>query len=57
MTPSPRPMLEVINLSRHFGGLAALDGASFNVSRGEVVGLAPVAPRVIELPDIRVEGG
>jgi branched-chain amino acid transport system ATP-binding protein len=39
MTPSPRPLLEVTNLSRHFGGLAALDGASFNVSRGEVVGL------------------
>ena len=39
MTPSPRPLLEVTNLSRHFGGLAALDGASFHVRRGEVVGL------------------
>jgi ABC-type branched-subunit amino acid transport system ATPase component len=39
MIPSPRPLLEVANLSRHFGGLAALDGASFNVTRGEVVGL------------------
>jgi ABC-type branched-subunit amino acid transport system ATPase component len=39
MTLSPRPLFEVTNLSRHFGGLAALDGASFKVSRGEVVGL------------------
>ena len=32
-------LLEVTNLSRHFGGLAALDGVSFDVSRGEVMGL------------------
>jgi len=33
------PLLEVQNVTRHFGGLAALDGASFQVHRGEVLGL------------------
>jgi len=33
------PLLEVTGLTRHFGGLAALDGVSFTVARGEVVGL------------------
>jgi branched-chain amino acid transport system ATP-binding protein len=33
------PLLEVAGLSRHFGGLAALDGVSFGVNRGEVFGL------------------
>ena len=33
------PLLEVTGLTRHFGGLAALDGVSFTVGRGEVVGL------------------
>jgi branched-chain amino acid transport system ATP-binding protein len=28
-----------VGLSRHFGGLAALDGVSFTVAKGEVVGL------------------
>jgi branched-chain amino acid transport system ATP-binding protein len=32
-------LLEVAGLSRHFGGLAALDGVSFTVAKGEVVGL------------------
>jgi branched-chain amino acid transport system ATP-binding protein len=36
---SARPLLEISNLSRHFGGLAALDGVSFNVQQGEVMGL------------------
>jgi ABC-type branched-subunit amino acid transport system ATPase component len=36
---SARPLLEVTNLSRHFGGLAALDSVSFGVIRGEVMGL------------------
>lgn len=39
MSPDTRPLLEVTDLTRHFGGLAALDGASFTVNRGEVVGL------------------
>jgi branched-chain amino acid transport system ATP-binding protein len=39
MTAAPLPLLEVVGLERHFGGLAALDGVSFTVARGEVVGL------------------
>ena len=39
VSPSPRPLLEVKSLSRHFGGLAAVDGVSFVVERGEVLGL------------------
>jgi branched-chain amino acid transport system ATP-binding protein len=39
MSVSLRPLLEVTGLTRHFGGLAALDGVSFTVERGEVVGL------------------
>jgi branched-chain amino acid transport system ATP-binding protein len=33
------PLLEVRDLTRHFGGLAAVDGVSFAVERGEVLGL------------------
>lgn len=39
MTAVGPPLLEVVGLSRHFGGLAALDGVSFTVAKGEVVGL------------------
>jgi ABC-type branched-subunit amino acid transport system ATPase component len=39
MSAAPAPLLEVSGLTRHFGGLAALDGVSFTVARGEVVGL------------------
>ena len=39
MTAARPPLLEVAGLSRHFGGLAALDGVSFTVAKGEVVGL------------------
>jgi branched-chain amino acid transport system ATP-binding protein len=39
VTASGRPLLEVKNLSRHFGGLAAVDGVSFAVQQGEVLGL------------------
>jgi branched-chain amino acid transport system ATP-binding protein len=39
VSPAGRPLLEVKNLSRHFGGLAAVDGVSFGVERGEVLGL------------------
>jgi ABC-type branched-subunit amino acid transport system ATPase component len=39
MSATPSPLLEVMGLSRHFGGLAALDGVSFTVAKGEVVGL------------------
>jgi ABC-type branched-subunit amino acid transport system ATPase component len=39
VSPAARPLLEVKSLSRHFGGLAAVDGVSFGVQRGEVLGL------------------
>jgi branched-chain amino acid transport system ATP-binding protein len=39
MSAAPIPVLEVKSLTRHFGGLAALDSVSFAVNRGEVVGL------------------
>ena len=39
MTAASPPLLEVVRLSRHFGGLAALDGVSFTMAKGEVVGL------------------
>ncbi len=39
MSAAQPPLLEVSGLTRHFGGLAALDGVSFTVARGEVVGL------------------
>jgi branched-chain amino acid transport system ATP-binding protein len=33
------PMLEVTNLTRHFGGLTAVDDLSFTMEQGEIVGL------------------
>jgi len=39
VTAARPPLLEVAGLSRHFGGLAALDRVSFTVAKGEVVGL------------------
>ncbi|NPA91410.1 MAG: ABC transporter ATP-binding protein [Chloroflexi bacterium] len=33
------PLLDIRNLSRHFGGLKAVDGVSFQVNEGEIVGL------------------
>ncbi len=33
------PLLEVRNLSRHFGGLIALDNLSLSINAGEIVGL------------------
>ncbi|PJR14227.1 ABC transporter ATP-binding protein [Sinorhizobium meliloti] len=33
-------ILEVVNASKHFGGLKAVDGVSFGVSRGEILGIA-----------------
>lgn len=34
-----RPMLEVKNLVKHFGGVTAVDGASFSVPEGSITGL------------------
>jgi branched-chain amino acid transport system ATP-binding protein len=39
MSQPQLPLLEVAVITRHFGGLAALDGVSFTVNRGEVFGL------------------
>ena len=39
MTGAALPLLEVCDLSRNFGGLAALDGVSFQVARGAILGL------------------
>ena len=39
MTVDSRPLLEVDNVSKRFGGVRALDGIDFCVGRGEVVGL------------------
>jgi branched-chain amino acid transport system ATP-binding protein len=34
-----RPLLEMVGLSKHFGGLRAVDGVSFRVEPGEILGL------------------
>lgn len=36
---STRPLLEIVSISRRFGGLMALKNLSFTVGRGEIVGL------------------
>jgi branched-chain amino acid transport system ATP-binding protein len=33
------PLLEVRDLRKHFGGIAAVDGVSFDVEEGKIVGL------------------
>jgi branched-chain amino acid transport system ATP-binding protein len=35
----PPPLLEVRNLGRHFGGVAAVSNVSFNLTAGEIIGL------------------
>ena len=37
--PEPAPILEVSNLEKRFGGIVAVDGASFTVERGSITGL------------------
>ncbi len=39
MTEAPRPILEVQDLVKHYGGVRAVDGASFTVDRGSITGL------------------
>jgi branched-chain amino acid transport system ATP-binding protein len=34
-----KPILEIQNLSKHFGGIRAVDGLSFDVKNGEILGL------------------
>ncbi len=33
------PLLEVANVTRRFGGLVAVDNVTFNIERGEIIGL------------------
>ena len=39
MSPEPKPILNVANLMKRFGGFHALDGLSFHVAAGEILGL------------------
>src|SRR5207248_1761685 len=39
MSANGSPSLEVRNVTRRFGGLAAVDGVSFEVRQGEILGL------------------
>lgn len=39
MSPEPTPILNVSKLVKRFGGFYALDGLSFHVVRGEILGL------------------
>ncbi len=33
------PVLQVSNIRKHFGGITAVDGVSFEVHEGEILGL------------------
>jgi branched-chain amino acid transport system ATP-binding protein len=39
MSPEPKPILNVTRLVKRFGGFHALDGLSFHVASGEILGL------------------
>jgi branched-chain amino acid transport system ATP-binding protein len=39
MSPEPKPVLNVASLVKRFGGFYALDGLSFHVAPGEILGL------------------
>jgi branched-chain amino acid transport system ATP-binding protein len=39
MSPEPAPILKVTKLAKRFGGFYALDGLSFHVASGEILGL------------------
>ena len=39
MSPETKPLLEVTNLVKRFGGFRALDGLSFHLNGGEILGL------------------
>jgi branched-chain amino acid transport system ATP-binding protein len=39
MGPTPAPLLAVKNVSMRFGGIIALDGVSFDMAEGQIVGL------------------
>src|ERR1700674_5915839 len=39
MSPDTAPLLNVVKLTKRFGGFYALDGLSFHVASGEILGL------------------
>ena len=39
MSPEPKPLLQVAELTKRFGGFRALDGLSFHLNAGEILGL------------------
>ena len=39
MSDSSQPVLSVVDLTREFDGVKALDGFSFELKRGEILGL------------------
>jgi ABC-type sugar transport system ATPase subunit len=39
MTPTQQPILQAVNLEKHFGGLVAVNNVSIDIYPGEVVGL------------------
>jgi branched-chain amino acid transport system ATP-binding protein len=39
MAPQNKPLLELVGVGKHFGGLAALSGVSLHIKRGEIYGL------------------
>jgi ABC-type sugar transport system ATPase subunit len=39
MTPTQQPILQAVNLEKHFGGLVAVNNVSIDIYSGEVVGL------------------
>jgi branched-chain amino acid transport system ATP-binding protein len=39
MSPEPKPILNITRLVKRFGGFHALDGLSFHVASGEILGL------------------
>ena len=39
MSNAARPILEVVDLVKHYGGVRAVDGVSFSVDRGTITGL------------------
>ncbi len=51
-------MLEVKDVSRFFGGLTALTDISFNVEKGEILGLiGPNSAGKILFTDVRIKKG
>ena len=37
--PAPQPILSIRGIVKHFGGVVAVDGSSFDIERGSITGL------------------